>query len=154
MKTRLFVLILILPLAVMITSDGFAKRKKTISDEDLAKAYTGTWINEEYKYEWWRVEKFVLLADGTWERYPEIHSDDYFYQGKNNVLDKWKDSDGNIWFECHWECSTHGNSGHRIIKISDSGNTFEMLSVVGEIRFEEWDPESYPTLYWRFYRQE
>ena len=154
MKTRRLVLILILVLAVLIIAGSCATKRSAISDEELLKAFTGTWINEDYKYEWWRVEKIVLFTDGTWERYSNVDSEEVFCKGINNVLDKWKDSNGNIWFECNWECFTHGNSGHRLVKISDSGNTFKMLTVVGEIRFEEWDPDSYPSLYWIFYRQE
>jgi hypothetical protein len=120
MKTRTFVSILILVFAVLTIAGSCATRKKAISDEDLSKAYTGTWINEEYQYVWWRVEKIVLFTDGTWERYPSIDSDYVFCHGKNTILEKWKDSNGNIWHECHWECFTHGNSGHGTTKISDS----------------------------------
>lgn len=153
MKARTLVSILILVLAVIIIDGSCATRKKAVSDEDLSRAYTGTWINKDYKYEWWRVEKIVLFADGTYERYFSIDSYDVFAQGKNTIIDKWKDSNGSIWYECHWECFTHGNSGYRLTKISDSGNTIEMLAVVGELRFEEWDPDSYPTLYSIYYRQ-
>ena len=99
MKARMLVSILIIVSAVLIIA-GSGTKKKPISDEDLSKAYTGTWINEEYDGVVGKKAKMVLFADGTWERYKSIDSDNFHCQGENTILDKWKDSKGSIWFEC------------------------------------------------------
>jgi hypothetical protein len=45
MKTRTFISAVILIVALLLIAGSCATRKKAISDEDLSKAYTGTWIN-------------------------------------------------------------------------------------------------------------
>ena len=48
MKTRMFVSVLILVLAVLIIAGSCATRRKAISDEDFMEAWSGTWINTDY----------------------------------------------------------------------------------------------------------
>ena len=157
MKSRALILILTLVLFVLIVIGSCATRKIAISDEDLVKAYTGTWINEEYDGEEDQGAKIVMFADGTWERYEHLDTDKYpvsiINKGRNTILDQWKDSEGNIWFESSWEC-IHRAAGYQLTKISDSGNTLEMLFTSYEHRVEEWDPDDIHYTYRIYYRQE
>ena len=153
MKTRAFVSILILVLAVLITAGSCATRKIAITDEDLSNAYTGTWINEEYDDIAGKKPKKVYFPDGTWKRYRNIDSEYFSCEGEDILVDKWKDPNGTIFFESKCECFSHGNTGYQLAKISDSGNTLELLFTMQERRVEEWDPDSFSYNYRIRYRQ-
>ena len=150
MKTRTFVSIPILVLAVLIVIGGCATREIAFSDEDLSNGYTDTWINPEATV---GEPKMVYFPDGTWKRYLGINTEYFFCEGKDIVIDKWKDPNGTIFFESKWECFSHGNTGYQLAKISDSGNTLELLFTMQERRVEEWDPDSFSYNYRIRYRQ-
>jgi hypothetical protein len=136
--------------AVLIIAGSCATRKIAISDEELSDAYTGTWINEEAG---WGTPKRVFFPDGTWKEYIGIDTERAFCESEDIIIDKWKDSKGNIFFESSWECLIHGDSGYQLVKISDSGNTLELLFTTHELRVEEWDPDSIFSTYRIWYRQ-
>ena len=150
MKTRTYVSILILVLAVLIVVGSCATRKIAISDEDLSNAYTGTWINPEATSE---AVKVVYFPDGSWNRYLSIDTDHAFCEVKDTIINKWKDSNGNIFFESKVEDVTHGQSGYNLVKISDSVNTLEMLLTLRDLRVEEWEPDKFEYTYYIYYRQ-
>ena len=154
MKTRRWVSVLILLFSVLMIIGSCATRKKAITDEELSKAYTGTWINEEHERTTNKRAMIVLFADGTWERYTSLKGG-YHTKGENVILDKWKDSKGNIWFTADWENFTHHTKGNTMIKISESGNTLEELStLLIQNKVEEWEPDNPHYLYRIYYRQE
>jgi len=146
----MFVLILFLVLGVLIVAGSCATRKIAISDEDLSNAYTGTWINSETTYE---AAKIVYFPDGSFNRYVSIHTDYASCKVNNTIINKWKDSNGNIFFESKWECVTHGHNGYNLVKISDSGDTLEMLLTLHDLRVEEWEPDNLDYTYYIYYRQ-
>jgi hypothetical protein len=127
-----------------------ATRKNAISDEELSNTYSGTWINPEVPAE----PKMVYFPDGTWKHYPYIDRDIVCCEGKDILIDKWKDSKGIIWFESSWECLSHGDGGYLLAKMSDSGNTLELLFTTQEHRIEEWDIDRFEYIYRIYYRQE
>ena len=147
MKTRTLASILIFILAVVIIA-GSGTKKKRISDEDLTNAYTGTWINSDYVYK----PKMVLYT-GKWELYNMKREKPVCY-GEIELMEKWIDSNGDIFFEYGWECMNHGTVGYELVKISDSGNTMERLYTEGRMRVEEWDLDSIYYTYRIYYRQE
>ena len=149
MKTRMCVLILILVSTVLIGTASCATRKIAISDEELSNAYSGTWINPAVQAE----PKMVYFPDGTWKHYPYIDRDIVCCEGKDILIDKWKDSKGIIWFESSWECFSHGDGGYVLAKISNAGNTLELL-ISKQDRIEEWDPYGLKYIYRIYYRQE
>ena len=151
MKTRTYVSIMIFILAVMIASDGFAKRKKPISDEDLVKAYTGSWINTEVGY----YKPKVIMYAGRWEHYTAIENETPYCYGDINLMEKWRESNGDVFFEYRWECEYHKEAvGYELLRISDSGKTLERIYTTGERRVEEWDPTNILYTYKIYYRQE
>ena len=151
MKSRTLVPILVLVLGILIIVGSCATRKIAISEEDLSNAYTGTWINPEEDY---RMVKMVYFPDGTWKRFRGIDSEYFACEGEDILIDKWKDSTGNIWFEARWQCFIHGYGGYLLAKISDSGNTLELLFTMQELRVEEWDPDRFEYIYRIYFRQE
>ena len=66
MKIRTFASILILILAVLITSDGFSKSKKSIPIEDAMKKFKGVYINTEYSgYDFYQhPQKCIIFSEG------------------------------------------------------------------------------------------
>jgi hypothetical protein len=153
MNARMLRLILILVSALLIIVGSCATRKIAISDEDLTKAYTGTWINKEYDASSFIVAKIIYFPDGTWKRYKGVEDKYPFDKGENTITEKWIDSNGDIWFECTWESNIFGG-GHQLTKISNSGNTLEELSILYGRRVEKWDPNDLNYNYKIYYRQE
>jgi hypothetical protein len=96
----------------------------------------------------------VYFPDGTWKTYLTIDTERFSYEGKDTIIDQWKDTEGNIFYQAKWECITYGNGGYRLYKISDSGNTLEYLFTSYDLKVEEWDPDNIRYNYRIYYRQE
>jgi hypothetical protein len=96
----------------------------------------GTWVNEKYaafKY----YTAMVMKPDGVYETYVDTSLKTLSARGKYAITDKWTDSEGNIWYKATYEVKegTQLVTGFLLIKISDSGNTYE----------ENMDRREYPT---------
>jgi len=122
MKARMLIFMSIFLLAVTFL---FAEDvKKEISDEDFMEAWSGTWINEDYGRS--RSQK-LIYSDGRWEEYTLVTNTIHGDWGEIIILDKWLDSKGNVWYREHWESSHFGSKGYAMGKISNSGNTLEVI---------------------------
>ena len=156
MSTRHFrkmVSILILVLAVLIITGGCATRKKAISETDFFEAYSGTWINTDYSGDSWGLQKKIHFPDGRWEEYSLVTLSEWSKHGKDTIGDMWTDSNGDIWYKASWEDS-HNQKGYTMGKISDSGNTLEILFRNFGEPIEEWDLDNIHYHYVIHYRQE
>jgi hypothetical protein len=105
---------------------------------DPSEEICSTWINPDNegrgKY---YPAKFVYRSDGTWNKYIYVNEPSNSYGcggGTYTLTDKWTDSEGNIWYKSTW-WHTNGNSGYELVKISNSGETYE----------REWTGKGYPT---------
>jgi ABC-type antimicrobial peptide transport system permease subunit len=96
MKTRTFVSILILVLAVLIIAGSCVTGKKAYKAKDKEELY-GTWVNPDYD-EVWIMAKWVLKPDGTFDAYSKSNSDRVFEMGTFSIVAKWSDSNGNIYY--------------------------------------------------------
>ena len=150
MKNKTFVSILILVLLVLIIT-GSGTKKKPISDEEMSNALIGMWVNPENVGSY---PKIAINEDETWGRYTSIDGDKPYGYGEYRIIDKWIDSKGNIFVGNIWKCLAHNNSLSVLMKISDSGNTMEMLYVAGEQNIEEWDTDNVWYTHKIYYRQE
>ena len=153
MRTRTFVSILILVLAVLIIIGSCATRKKAISEEDFLEAFSGIWINTNYepKGDLGYVQKFVWYPDGRYEGYSFVTNESPAAYGRYEITDMWKDSNGDIWYTLKTE--TDVGRGYYMGRISDSGNTHETLYDLWGEPIEEWDPDNVQYRYWIHYRQ-
>jgi len=125
MKSRIFVSILILVLAVLVISEGYATEKK-VSKKDY-RFVSGTWINEEYN-SYAFCARYELYRDGKWDGYNRISDTGKKYIGHYVIVDKWTDSEGNIWYKMHvWEGPIfEGHPGsYELDKFSESGKVWE-----------------------------
>ena len=85
----------------------------------------GTWVNMDYK--WGRPpQKLIFKSDGTFESFVNADSKASTWQGTNLIEKKWKDSEGNVWFKIKWS-GNWGESGYELAKISNFGNTYELV---------------------------
>ena len=150
MKIRTFVSILILVLAVLIISEGYATEKK-VTKRDY-RFVSGTWINEEYNsYDF--EARYELHRDGSWDGYNRISDTGKKYIGHYAIVDKWTDSEGNIWYKMHvWygPIDEVHISGYELDKFSESGKVWEYIS--DSYAFPTEIDESHPK-YHIYYRQ-
>jgi hypothetical protein len=83
----------------------------------------GIWVNKENE-ETQGHPRWDYNSDGTWSSYLEIE-DEPIWKGKYTITEKWTDSKKNVWYKIKWKNTITSYSGFGLIKISDSGNTFE-----------------------------
>ena len=124
MKTRTLVSILVLVLAVLIISEGYATDKK-VTKKDY-RFVSGTWINEEYNSKPFR-EKYVVRRDGTFDRYNRTSDAGKQGTGHYEIIEKWIDSEGNIWYKMHvWSgVKVEGQPvSYELDKFSNSGKVW------------------------------
>ena len=150
MKTRTYVLSLIFVLAIMVIGGSCATKKKAISDEDFYKAYTGTWINTDYK-----IQKRINHPDGTRDNFYNVSNPMPAAKKKITILKQWSDSKGIIWYRGHVEgILIIFSKRYEMGKISNSGNTWEFLWASEDFPIEEWEPDRFEYNYYIYYRQE
>jgi hypothetical protein len=152
MKTRMFISILILVLAVLIVAGSCASRQKAISEEDFFKVWSGTWINIDYGGDTYQKE--INYPNGTYEVYGEVTSTEPGNWGEITLLDKWVDSKGNVWYRAKSETLYFSHMYYEMGKISDSGNTWEYIWAGEDYPIEEWEPDRFEYNYRIRYRQE
>ena len=133
-QTRKFVSLLILILAVMvIAGSGATEKKRVKKSEELL----GTWVNEDYESRAIATATLVYQPDGTFEQYTDVLRTLLEVDGTFTIEDKWTDSEKNLVYKVKWsyKIGTQEIIEFRLIKISDSGNTYE----------EVFDQRKYPT---------
>ena len=128
MKTRTLVSILIVVLAVRIIAEGYAADEK-VTKKDY-RFISGTWINEEYNSYAFSA-RLEMHRDGSWDQYNRISDTGKKYTGHYKIVEKWTDSEGNIWYKTHiWygPIDEVFISDYEIDKFSESGKVWEYIS--------------------------
>jgi len=110
----------------------------------------GTWINPDYGGEW-AVQKIIIDPDGTEKRFHSRHDLATGWTCPITLIDKWTDSEGNIWYRMFWTLGNEEWKMYEIIRISNSGKTLEY--VFSEIDFPKGISADHPD-YRIYYRQE
>jgi hypothetical protein len=155
MKNRSCVTVLILVLGVLIIIGNCATTKKAISKEDFYEVFNDTWINTDYTGFEPRFQKRVHYPNRDWEVYSELSSAKPFYVFNGVIIDQWMDSKGTIWYETQWEVKGSWKAkAYEMGKISNSGNTLEILMSYGEKPIKAWEPDNIRYIYLIYYRQE
>ena len=127
--------------------------KNAISEKEFLQVFSGTWVNEDNRGSTYQPQKFVHYSDGKWERYSFLNVDIIEHYGKNTITETWTDSNGDYWCTANMECIPHNVTSYTMKKISNSGNTYEMLLNYLE-PIEEWNPDDTYTQHMILYRQE
>jgi len=140
----------ILPLAVLLLIASCAK-KPYVAKED--EEIYGTWVNTSYgTTKDFFSQKRIYKPDGTLEEYGGM-ADIAHLAYKYTIIDKWTDSEGNIWYKLITEYGdkTYGSRpAYELRKISNSALTLEFV----------FSMDNYPTeidpnhrYYFIYYRQ-
>ncbi len=136
MKARMYVSISILVFVTLLVFGGCATAKK-VSKKDY-RFFSGTWINEEYNSHPF-LARLVIRSNGTFDGYFRIADTEKAGIGHFIIVDKWTDSEGNIWYKTHvWPgVIVEGKpSGYELDKFSNSGNVWEYISITGDFPAE------------------
>ena len=124
------ILALILIITLMaFTADAFAGERAYFA-KDKEELY-GTWINMDYLSK--PSQKKVFNSDGTGGSSSQADSKELMWKFRYLITGKWTVSDGNIMYKDHW-VGDWGEEGYSLHKISNSGNTLEIV----------FDKDTYP----------
>ena len=155
MKKTTIACILAFLLAVLACLNSFGEDKEKYgfyvpkANEEIY----GTWINMAYTGTGQYVQKFVLYDWGYWEGYDKAASTlPSTYPGTYILVDKWTDSEGNIWYK-EYVRERHGMNPHfELDKISKDGTVWEY--VFGYNDFPKADTMNSKNPYYRIYYRE
>ena len=146
MKTRMFVSILILVLAVMVIAGSCATGKKAVK-APIESLY-GAWANPDYNTSP-QVSKRIYRPDGTFIDY--THTDITMHHGpyEYTIQESWIDSDGNKYYKVDF-ILLGSDIWHDLLRINEADTVLEMMWFSNEYP-SEIDP-NHPN-YRIFYRQ-
>jgi len=149
MKTRTLISILILVLALLIICEGYATDKK-VTKKDY-RFVSGTWINEDYNTRAFSA-KYVVHRDGTFDTYNRTSDTGKESSGHYEIIDKWTDYEGNIWYKMHtWRgVIVEGKpNDYELHKYSNSGKVLEYISRHGDFPTEMDENHLWYHIYYR-----
>ena len=140
MKTRQKFLITFLTLILIVFTLVVATGEDGYTPTDNEELY-GTWVTVDYDTSKSKPAKFIYTSDGRWVWYWWPTDENPSKEGVYSILEKWTDSDGNIWYKLTSENILKKRRFYEILKISDSGNTLEQDC--GYIKTIELNPEHF-----------
>jgi hypothetical protein len=100
----------------------------------------GTWTSKTASY-----HKAVIHPDGTWEMFIYETDREPVYKGQYQLVAKWKDSQGNIWYKQLLQCTFGTGKGEKtqeLDRIDSTGNVWEYDF---NAYFDKVDPSNFPT---------
>ena len=155
MKNRSLVFILISISVVAVLIGGCSTTKKSLSKEDFFKTWSGTWVNTDVPGNALTPQKIVTHPDGTVDGYSAAENQTIAGTFTFTLLERWVDSDGNTCFKAQKTTVFDGSemTAYEYGKISDSGDTYELIYHVGSEGIEDWEPENPLYNYIIYYRQ-
>jgi len=133
MKTKALVTILILFLAVLITSEGHATGKGSYK-RAFRKDFVGTWVNSEYN-QWTESRlfaKLVIKSDSMMMAY-DTETSEIPTDITMRIDDRWTDTNGFTYYKVFVEWSGYLTS-HELWRIDEAKETLEL----------NWYRASYP----------
>ena len=134
MKAGMYALLVILLTSTALLIDCGAKRYTMKSSEEIF----GTWVSDKSN-----PQKLTMHPDATWEEYIYQTDPTPSYKGVYEVVEKWKDVEGNTWYkEIVTDTFGLGKSGksQELDRIDKSGRVWEL--VYNEMG--QYDPDNFP----------
>ena len=162
MKTRTLVSISILVFAVLIFVGSCATGKKSVKENEIYMPVSneeifGTWVNTNDPGDPGSPlnQKKVITHWGYFEFFSRVDSTSPSWKGTQFLVDKWTDSEGNIWYKEYRMESFHYGASRRFCldKISNNGNTYEFIWSSFDFPTEDQMNPDGPN-YCIYYRQE
>jgi hypothetical protein len=129
-----------------------AATKKAVSESGFFETWSGTWVTTDTPISEFTPQKLISHPDGTQKYYSLATNTTSAFTSILTLTDRWADSKGNIWYKAHKRREPCDVTIHEYGKISDSGNTLELLYHAGSIQVEEWDPDNPVYNYVVYYR--
>jgi beta-lactamase regulating signal transducer with metallopeptidase domain len=130
-------------LAVIVMIGSCAATKRAVSKNDFFETWSGTWASLDIARNALTPQKLINHSDGT-QSISTFEAKMRVPHYTITLIDQWIDLKGNIWYKaqrrCEWGSDLFHGTIHEYGKISDSGNTLELLYHVGTIYVEEWEP--------------
>ena len=157
MQTRTLASILILAIVLLVIAGSCATKKEAVAEKEyyipkFDEELCGTWINEEYNSTSFSGKKRLYLW-GYYAAYRPADSEVAQAKGTFVIVDKWADSEGNIWYKTYLRFSGSTTIFHELDKISNNGNTWEYAYTTTDFPSEsDLNPDN--TRYRIYYRQE
>jgi hypothetical protein len=124
-KTALFVLMFFLTVYTCLNSFADEKEKYGFYVPSDNEVLYGTWINTTYTGPAYR-QKVVMFDWGYWEEYAKV-TDTFFVNGTYTIVDKWTDSESNVWYTEYIRMRNGMYPLFEIDKISKSGTVWEYV---------------------------
>jgi hypothetical protein len=154
--TKLVLLCTLIAAAIVVIGSCATGKKASVTDKDIYKKLSGTWINtyydgfsESHKY---YSGKYVIKRDGTYDGYANSSDTSRTSFGEIISIDeKWIDSEGNFWYKSTTESLVTHRQNYELGKIHSSGNVWELTTLSYEYP-NELDPNH--GRYRIYYRQE
>jgi len=150
MKKLWYLSVLVISIFVSVIINFFVVVNIHAYDPSEKEEIYGTWINPDYGGDW-AVQKIIIDPNGTEKRFHSRHDLAAGYTCPFTLIDKWTDSEGNIWYKMFWTLGNIEWKMYEIIRISNSGKTLEY--VFSEIDFPKEITADHPD-YRIYYRQE
>jgi hypothetical protein len=153
----MLVSISIFVLAVLIIAGSCATQKTAQEVKSFEPLYdselVGTWINTEYSGE--NFQKILVTDYGYSEGYLKADSEYPTVKFTFFVVEKWTDSDGNVWCKTVFRGDLFPRFIYELDKISSDGKTWAYVKSFQEFRSEsDLTPDNPLFDYKIYYRQE
>ena len=112
-------------MAVLIIISSCVTQKKAYVPKENEELY-GTWINPDYNYSVNASAKFIVYSNGKMEMYSVDTYTTPKKQAEFAITNKWKDTQGNIWYTINFKNLEAKYWNYWLIKISNSEKTLEL----------------------------
>jgi hypothetical protein len=151
MKTRMFVLFMLLFLAVLITAGSCATSKKALPTDNIDE-FVGTWVNPQYENTRDKYPKRVWKPDGTISTFVRINDETPSQEGKIiEIGEKWMERDGSIYCKYISYEERFVATSYILVKLSPDRSFLEEAFRTNPPEYPtEFDPED-TSIYYRFY---
>jgi hypothetical protein len=106
--------------AICISFVLFAGETFSESDEICC-----TWVNTKYE-SGTPPQKLMFNYDGTFATYITENSAEALSRGMFQIVEKWNDSEGYIWYKIMMQDPAHGKK-YKLARISQNGNKLEFV---------------------------
>ena len=122
MKTTKIILAIALSLGVLQLLGTCATTKTPLPTDNIDEL-VGTWVNTDYNI---RAQKIVIEPDGVYVSYKKIEYTVHSGTGTLEIIEKWRDSKGNIFIKTRE--IPGGDWVYSLNKISNSGTVLEYVN--------------------------
>jgi hypothetical protein len=132
MNTRKLIFGFSVILIILVLLAGCTNKKMDVTEEefyipDSREEIYGTWVNTDYSGRSFQPQKIVNYHWGAYDIFMKADNDLVSYKGALTIIDKWTDSEGNIWYKSYFKENSTSGVNFELGKFSNNGNTWEFV---------------------------